>query len=234
MSKFPILLSLTSFLLLFLSSCNKEQTKFTERKDENGVIYQTMLSLPSLALGVFVQTDSDHDGNMDDFLWTRTDLKNPTESLLLYNEIFKENHLSQQIFYGPSNRKLYERMDLNEDGTLDTEIFYNSKALPKVINDIIARVQIDTNKDNKPEFVVFPGNRVEWGWGFDKEKGFTGTLCYSEDAVVLIDSLTTKAFDPDWFKQMDSKCRKLLSSASWYLHPERIHDTRYRAVLQLD
>lgn len=209
-------------LILIFVSCNGSYFRPTDRKDETGKVFQKIYHQNDRKLGVLVLTDTNRDGEMDDYLWVRSELLQPEKSLVLFNEIYKENRVNQQIFYGPGNRKIYELTDGNEDGVMDTEIFYNSQALPKVLIDIIARVQVDIDQDGSPDFYIFPGKRIEWDFK-------TNSVCWSESPSLLAKAISKDIFQPSIKKELDSLCQKISITQSWTRHPEQIRDKRYKA-----
>jgi hypothetical protein len=209
-------------VILTLISCGGSDFRSTDRKDEDGKIFQKIYHQNDRKLGVLVLTDTNRDGEMDDYLWVRSELLQPEKSIVLFNEVYRENQINQQIFYGPGNLKIYELTDVNEDGIMDTQIYYNSRALPKVLTGIIARAEIDIDQDGTPDFYIFPGKRIEW----DSK---TNSVCWSESPAILSKALTIDIFQPSIKKELDSLCQKISLTQSWARHPELIKDKQYMA-----
>jgi hypothetical protein len=172
---------------------------------------------------VLIETDTDLDGKIDDYLWVNGKKDAVGESLLLFNQIHENGKIKQQIWYGPQSQKLVAKSDEDGDGFLETTTFYNHLAKPKVLEGIVARIEIDKTKDNVTNIWIYPGKRMEIS---RKSNGIPD--CFSEDAAII-----QKIFNemPDWENVRKITCKTLPASDSYVLYPERIKDERLKAVI---
>lgn len=136
-----------SLSALFLACSESKFKSITVDMDKNGKPDQIMHTHSGLNTAVLIETDTDMDGRMEDYLWVSGEATDVKSSLLLFNLIMKNGKPKSKTWYGPGNVKLIEKSDEDEDGYLETTAYFNRFAKPKVMNGIVARIEIDSNKD---------------------------------------------------------------------------------------
>lgn len=108
---------------------------------------------------------------------------------------------------------------------METATYYNLNAKPKVLTGIVARSEIDTNKDKKTDLWIFPGKRLEWDQDYD------GTpdcfLAGSKLGQIDLEKLS----DLSLLRQ--SECSKLKGRDSFVVHSNLIESIQNKAVLEL-
>ena len=207
-------------------SCNESKTQnlcSINILSPEGKSNQQMITRTGINRTVLIETDSNGDGKINDYVWVNADSNLKENFQLLFNEIqSRENIPIEQIWYGPKNHKLIGKSDLNKDGILESIVFYNNMAAPKVVQGIVARIEVDTNLDGKTDLWLYPNLRVEL------DSNFLGTPnFYSENSEVISGIYNSFVDNKKWEKQL----QPLEKSKSYALHPELIPRDVNRAVI---
>ena len=174
-------------------------------------------------MAILMESDGSGDGQIDDWLWVKGDLSKPNEAILLFNEIQDgKGFIVEQIYYGDKNHKLMGKSDLDKDGFLESTIYYNFLAKPKVIQGIVARVEIDGDKNGSPEIWIYPGLRIEYDGNRDGIPEWV-----SEDLEII------QQVYENFQKMKDSilSMKPLPKEKSLVLHPELISTEKHKAVI---
>ena len=175
---------------------------------------QQMITRAGIDRTVLIETDSNGDGKINDYVWVNADSNLKENFQLLFNEIqSRENIPIEQIWYGPKNHKLIGKSDLNKDGILESIVFYNNMAAPKVVQGIVARIEVDSNLDGKTDLWLYPNLRVEQDSNFSGAPNF-----YSDNPDIITGIYNSFVENKKWEKQL----QPLDKSKSYALHPELI------------
>ncbi|MCB1193030.1 MAG: hypothetical protein KDK90_21475 [Leptospiraceae bacterium] len=214
-------------LLFVLFSCKQSQNLVSVLNIDNnkdGKNDQYMLSLNDSNTSIFIGTDEDRDGVIEDHLWVNAKSKDIGGKGvdLLFNEIKGEKGIFSRLWYGPSNIKLIEKTDEDRDGFIETTAYFNKTALPKVITGHVARIEIDSNKDGKVEVWIFPSVR------FEVDKNGDGI---PDEYSTNHDDLGKLEYFLSMDKLKELKTSPLNPSQSYTLHPEIIQDERLKAII---
>lgn len=213
------------FLLLFLIGCKESKVSFLYKDNDNdGKNDQYMLTLKELDTSIFLGTDEDKDGTIEDYLWINAKPEDMSGKgvNLLFNEIKGKKGVFSRLWYGPSNIKLIEQSDEDRDGFLESTAYFNYSALPKVLNEHVARIEIDPNKDGKVEVWIFPHTRFELDKNGDGIPEVYSTNL--NDLGKLKNFLSME-------KLNKLQTMPLANSQSFTLHPEIIQDDRLKAII---
>ncbi len=208
----------------FLLSCSDPHFSTTTR-DINGDKKpdQIMHTNNSLQSAVFIETDSSLNGKMEDFLWVNGDNSDIQNSAILFNLVQKNGKTKSKTWYGPSNIKLIEKVDEDEDGYLESTIYYNRFALPKAIQGIVARIEIKSVTDDKTSIWIYPGNRME----LDKNSDGIPD-CYTVDLAEINSFYSTPE---NWKNILRIACKSLSADKSFVISPNIIVDEKLKSIL---
>ena len=199
----------------------------TETGPAPGEINQQMFSLKKEKRGIFARTDEDLDGDYEDYLWISGVSPEEKDNLIFFNEVRAGERIDRQLWYGPENRKLIEKNDLNEDGTLETITYYNYNAKPGVTLGIVARMEIDLNGDGKPDIWIYPPVRAE----IDTDGNQKPDRLFDRESEVtaLFNKFTTGASNN--LSELSQRSRLLPVASSWAINPDTITEERYRSPI---
>ncbi|MBM9501048.1 hypothetical protein JWG44_12375 [Leptospira sp. 201903071] len=189
---------------------------------KDGKVDNILYTKTDSKIAIFMETFEYQKEVPDDWMWLKMDSKNPESYQTLYNEIAsKDPHkVDVKVWYGPGNLKLVEKDDRDQDGYFETTQYYNRFAKPKITSGIVARIEIDSDKDQKPDIWIFPMERMELDTNND---GFPDKLV--SDPEIMRTVLKNK-------KQIGITSSVFLSSnRSWALHPEFIRDETLKAII---
>ncbi|MBE7413027.1 MAG: hypothetical protein L6Q54_03645 [Leptospiraceae bacterium] len=212
------------FLCVFFLFCNRYTTVTEIDSNKDGKIDQYMISLKDKNLGIAMVVDESKEGNFDDISWIHGEPGNTKESFVVFNKIYKNGKVKSKTWYGPNTIKLIEFSDEDGDGFLETKIYYNKLALPKIINGHIARIEIDTDKDDKTDVWLFPADRVE----IDSNKDGVPDR-YSTDTKKVQEAY--KQFTTS--RKFELTTLPLEKPRSFVIHPELIQIDRWKANLNI-
>ncbi|RHX92615.1 Lsa25.6 family adhesin [Leptospira stimsonii] len=214
-----ILQSALSFLLL---TCNPPFETISYDRNDDGTIENRLYTKTDSKIAIFMETFENQKDFPDDWMWLKMDAKDPKSYQELYNEIASKDpqKVDIKIWFGPGNVKMIEKADRDLDGYFETTQYYNRFAKPKVTSSIIARIEIDSDKDQRPDIWIFPLERME----LDSNKdGIPDKLV--SDPKTIGEALKTRT------QTITSKTKSLSLGQSWALHPELIQDESLRAVI---
>lgn len=177
-----------------------------------------------LKLGTFLETDSNQDGITDDFSWLKADPNRKENTMLFYNELKTKDQVIKQTWYGPGNTKLIEKTDEDKDNYLETTTYYNRFAKPQITKGIVARIEIDIDKNDKTDIWLYPGVRME------KDSDGDGVAdCLNKDIMEI-----QKAFglENNLSSLQSLLCSKFANpNLSFAIHPEQIKEERLKAII---
>ncbi|XDD49852.1 lipoprotein [Leptospira sp. WS92.C1] len=211
-------------LLLFLvTACSPSVTITSHDQNQDGKIENKLYTKSDSQISIFMETFEHQQELPDDWMWLKIDSKDPKSFQTFYNEMASKEpqKIDRKIWFGPNNLKLIEKKDQDQDGYFETTQYYNRFAKPKISSGIIARIEIDLNKDQKPDLWIYPMKRVELDTNQD---GIPDRM--SLDPQVISD-VFKKIKLSDRFDQTT----KIIPSQSWVIHPEFISDESLRAVI---
>ena len=110
------------------------------------------------------------------------------------------------------------------DGFLDTKVYFNKEAKPKVLSGHIARVEIDIDKDGKTDAWMFPFKRLELDSNHD---GIPDKFSTNEKQIAdAFQQLHNK-------KKFDIQTFPLDKKSSFVIYPELIKEERWKAILNI-
>jgi len=182
-----------------------------------------MISRQQGKRSILIETDSNGDGVIDDFLWVNAKEEKVTDSQLLFNEMTDEKYIPvEQIWYGPKNFKLIGKIDLDKDGFLESTVYYNYNAAPKITKGIIARIEVDSNRDGKINYWIYPGLRIE------ADHTASGSPSeFTENPDIISEIIQTIESKKKWEKPLSP----LNPSKSFALYPDLIPNETNRAII---
>ncbi len=212
------------FFLLLDCGGDKFTTAIEIDNDKDGKVDQYMISLKDKPLGIFIGTDEDKDGKMEDLSWVHGTSGKEKESFVLFTEIFSKEQVKTKTWYGPGSIKLFEMSDEDGDGFLETKAYFNKEAKPKILSGHIARVEIDLDKDGKTDAWLFPYKRLELDTNSD---GTPDKYSTNEKQIVeAFQQLHNK-------KKFDLPSLPLEKNRSFAVYPELIKEERWKAILNI-
>lgn len=196
-----------------------EATSHDQNKDNK--IDNILYTKTDSKIAIFMETFENQKEVPDDWMWLKMNPEDPQSFQFLYNEIASKDpqKVDLKIWFGPGNLKLVEKDDKDQDGFFETTQYYNRFAKPKIGSGIIARIEIDSDKDQRPDIWIFPMERMELDTNKD---GFPDKLV--SDPQIVRDVLKDR-------KQTGIKSSPLSSGQSWALHPELIRDETLKATI---
>ncbi|MBM9501225.1 hypothetical protein JWG44_13290 [Leptospira sp. 201903071] len=206
--------------LLFYCSPPFEAISHDQNKD--GKIDNVLYTKRDSNVSIFMETFENQKEVPDDWLWLKMDPKDPKSFQPLYNEIASNDphKVDVKVWYGPGNLKLVEKDDRDQDGYFETTQYYNRFAKPKITSGIVARIEIDSDKDQKPDIWIFPMERME----IDTNKDGIPDKKSSEPKIIGGILKTRKQI-------VTSSATPLSPTQSWALHPELIADESLKAII---
>lgn len=214
----PILRRIIPFLSFFLPDVAKN----TVDLNNDGKIDHYSYSIKSLNMMVIMFADNNYDGRVDRMIWTRGDINNPNNTNVVYSEKLTGSS-RQLLWYGPGNVILVGKEDLDENGTMETTVYFNNSAVEGNPHKIVARREIDSNMDGKTEIWLYPENRMEIDTNGDGKPDMISTDQKQMEANM------------DLFANKESRekysGRPCGEGESWALHPEIITDPMYKATI---
>ncbi|MBM9579330.1 hypothetical protein JWG45_19495 [Leptospira sp. 201903070] len=191
-------------------------------QNKDGKIDNILYTKRDSNVSIFMETFEKQKDVPDDWMWLKMDPKDPKAFQSLYNEIASKDPLKVdiKIWFGPGNLKLIEKDDRDQDGFFETTQYYNRFAKPKVNSGIVARIEIDSDKDQKIDIWIYPMKRIE--------------IDTNQDAIP-----DTFSENPDTIGQVFKKGKRipllkvqpLPSPQSWALHPLLIPDETWKAII---
>ncbi|MCW7470121.1 Lsa25.6 family adhesin [Leptospira kanakyensis] len=207
-----------TFILSCLSiSCSPIQ--LTEVKN------QAIIQWKDLGLGFFLAT-KEEEGLYHDLAWIYGDLKDQSKTFPLFNEWRdpKTKRPVRRLWFGPETQKLVEWTDENQNGIWETKTYFNQSAKTGILSGHIAYSDFDTDENGFMNVRIYLGTRVEeliqengkiriWAEG-------NGNL---EKVDVFIRTKNLTDLGPS---------RQIPISESWAIHPEKVSQSKYRAVYQ--
>jgi hypothetical protein len=210
--------------LLLLIHCSKEIFQ-TYSKDINNdsKVDQVMHTHKGLDSAILIETDTDLDGKIDDYLWVNGKAEEKESSMLLYNEGIVDGKVVRKTWYGPGNLKLIEMTDEDGDGYMEATTYFNALAKPKVLVGISARIEIDLMKNGQTALWIYPGLKIE----LDKNKDGTPD-CSLDWKKVTADML---GGNNKWQRMDAVTCQPISSQQSIVMHPELILQPTNKAVI---
>lgn len=209
--------------LLSIFNCNSpfEATSLDQNKD--GIVDNKLYTKSDSKISIFMESYEFQKETPDDWTWLKMDSKDPKSFQTFYNEIASKNPkiVDIKIWFGPDNLKLIEKNDKDLDGFFETTQYYNRFAKPKVTSGIIAKIEIDSDKDLRGDIWIYPMQRIELDTNKD---GIPDKM--SSDIHLISDILKTRKIPVDL-----KKTSNVSSAQSWVIHPELISDKSLKATI---
>ncbi|MBM9501050.1 hypothetical protein JWG44_12385 [Leptospira sp. 201903071] len=189
---------------------------------KDGKVDNILYTKTDSKIAIFMETFEYQKEVPDDWMWLKMDSKNPESYQALYNEIASNDphKVDVKVWYGPGNLKLIEKDDRDQDGYFETTQYYNRFAKPKINSGIIARIEIDSDKDQRTDIWIYPMKRMEIDTNKD---GIPDGVSENVDTINEVLKKRKRIQLPNVLP--------LTSSQSWALHPERISDETWKAVI---
>ncbi|WP_455032236.1 Lsa25.6 family adhesin [Leptospira sanjuanensis] len=209
--------------LSFFYGCKSPFEVTSHDQNKDGQIDNRLYTKTDSKISIFMETFERQKKMPDDWMWLKMDSKDPKSFQTFYNEIASKdpNKIDIKIWFGPDNIKLIEKDDKDSDGFFETTQYFNRFAKPKINSGIIARIEIDSDRDGKPDIWIYPMKRMELDTNQD---GVPDQFSTDNEQIGQI--LKTGKLPID-FKRTSI----LPSSRSWGLHPELIQDETLKAVI---
>lgn len=214
------------FVLSFFQFCSKPIENSVCTLDSisiPGNPKQQLVTRSGIDRVVLIETDPDGDGILNDYVWVNADSAQREKHLILFNEIHADKNIPiEQIWFGPKNYKLIGKIDLNKDGKLESTVYYNFKAAPKVVSGIVARIEVDSNLDSITDIWIYPNLRMEI------DNKFLGVPNEYTENIEEINGIYKKIETNQKWKQTFSPLQK---DKSYAIHPELIPRNENKAVI---
>ncbi|AOP35375.1 hypothetical protein A0128_16930 [Leptospira tipperaryensis] len=209
-------------LLFSLLNCNSPFEVTSHDQNKDGKIENILYTKTDSKISIFMETFEYQKEVPDDWMWLKMDPKDPKSYQALYNEIASKDpqKVDSKIWFGPGNLKLIEKVDRDLDGFFETTQYYNRFAKPKINSGIIARIEIDSDLDQRPDIWIYPMKRME----LDTNKDGVPDK-QTSDPKTIGEALKTRK------QTITSKTSSLSPAQSWALHPELIQDESLKAVI---
>lgn len=220
-------IKLLFILIILFLSCTKPNVNSIctlEQLSASGNPKQQIVTRNGLDRVILVETDPDGDGIINDYVWVNASSIQREKHLLLFNEIQTDKNIPiEQIWFGPKNYKLIGKIDLNKDGNLESTVYYNYKAAPKIISGIVARIEVDSNLDGKTDIWIYPNLRLEIDSKFlGVPNGYTENI---EEINEIFKKIETN-------QKWKNTFNLLQNDKSFALHPELITREDNKSVIQ--